>query len=431
MVNAVPVDAPGEEPAETSSEATSEKTQTTPGTNPGNHGEPKLRILIAADTYPPDVNGAAVFSHRLAKSMAARGHEVHIAAARTSRGPDMVEHTDEATVHRFRSFKAPTHEYIRLCLPWLVEPAMRRLMDELQPDVVHVQCHYMIGKAAIDAAAERGVRTIATNHFMPENLDPFLPFPDWFRRIVAKNSWRDMGKLMGKAAVVTTPTPLAARTMMQRAGFEKVLPLSNGIDVDYYRLGPDEVLTPPARPTVLFVGRLAVEKNVDVLIEAIAKTDPALGIGLDIVGDGEQRAGLAAQIQQLGLGDRVRMRGHVDEDALRRAYLEADVFCQPGTAELQSLVSLEAMSAGTPVVLADALALPHLVEEGVNGYLFEPGNSAHLAARLEQLFTLSPEQRTRMGERSQERAGRHSLKTTMDAFEKLYRGADWIEGRTP
>ncbi|MGJ9405399.1 glycosyltransferase [Nesterenkonia aurantiaca] len=417
MVNAVPPEAPREDVAEN------------PPGEPAEQPPAKLRILIAADTYPPDVNGAAVFSHRLAKNMAARGHEVHIAAARTSRGPDLVEETDEATVHRFRSFKAPTHEYIRLCLPWLVEPAMGRLMDELQPDVVHVQCHYMIGKAAIDAAAERGLRTIATNHFMPENLDPFLPFPGWFRRIVAKNSWRDMGRLMGKAAVVTTPTPLAARTMMERAGFEKVLPLSNGIDVEYYRLRPEEVLSLPERPTVLFVGRLAVEKNVDVLIEAIGKTDPALGIGLDIVGDGEQRDLLAAQIQELGLGDRVRMRGHVGEDALRRAYLEADVFCQPGTAELQSLVSLEAMSSGLPVVLADALALPHLVEEGANGYLFEPGNSAHLAARLEQLFAISPEQRTAMGERSRERAGRHSLNTTMDAFEKLYRGADWIESR--
>ncbi|MBO0595658.1 glycosyltransferase [Nesterenkonia sp. E16_7] len=417
MVNAVPPEAPREDVAEN------------PPGEPAEKPPAKLRILIAADTYPPDVNGAAVFSHRLAKNMAARGHEVHIAAARTSRGPDLVEETEEATVHRFRSFKAPTHEYIRLCLPWLVEPAMGRLMDELQPDVVHAQCHYMIGKAAIDAAAERGLRTIATNHFMPENLDPFLPFPGWFRRIVAKNSWRDMGRLMGKAAVVTTPTPLAAQTMMERAGFEKVLPLSNGIDVEYYRQRPDEVLNLPERPTVLFVGRLAVEKNVDVLIEAIGKTDPALGIGLDIVGDGEQRDRLAAQIQELGLGDRVRMRGHVGEDALRRAYLEADVFCQPGTAELQSLVSLEAMSSGLPVVLADALALPHLVEEGVNGYLFEPGNSAHLAARLEQLFATGPEQRTAMGERSRERAGRHSLNTTMNAFEKLYRGADWIESR--
>lgn len=386
-----------------------------------------LRILIAADTYPPDVNGAAVFCQRLARYMAAAGHEVHVAAARNTAGPGVVEETPEATVHRFRSHKAPTHEYYRLCLPWQVEPAMDRLLAEIQPDVVHVQCHYMIGKAAIEAAERRRIRTIATNHFMPENLDPFLPFPGWFRRIVAENSWRDMSRLMGKAAVVTTPTPLAAETMKRRAGFQRVLPLSNGIDVDHYSLRAGETVEPHPRPTVLFVGRLAVEKHVDVLIDAVAQTDPALDIGLEIVGDGEQRDRLAGQIEHLGLGDRVHLRGHVDDDELRRAYIRADAFCQPGTAELQSLVSLEAMSAARPVILADALALPHLIEEGRNGHLFTPGDVADLAAKLEDLFRRSPEERAEMGRHSRTMAQRHSQAKTMAAFEQLYRGADWAE----
>lgn len=391
-----------------------------------NSGKP-LRILIAADTYPPDVNGAAVFGYRLAKHMNARGHEVHIAAARPGPGPDTVEQRDEATIHRFRSFKAPTHEYYRLCLPWLVEPAMGRLMDSIEPDVVHVQCHYMIGKAAIEAAEARRIRTVATNHFMPENLDPFLPFPRWFKRIVSANSWRDMGRLMGKASVVTTPTPLAARTMVEKAGFDRVLPLSNGIDVDYYTVRPGENVPTRDKPTVLFVGRLAVEKNVDVLIDAISKTDPALDISLEIIGDGEQRDKLRDQVETLRLHDRVNMRGHVDDVELRRAYIAADAFCQPGTAELQSLVSLEAMSAAKPVVLANALALPHLVSEGENGYLFEPNNSADLAEKLNQIFRKSAVERAAMGAASREKANQHAIGKTMAAYEALYEGADWVE----
>ncbi|MDO5493893.1 MAG: glycosyltransferase [Nesterenkonia sp.] len=388
--------------------------------------EKKLRILIAADTYPPDVNGAAVFCQRLARSMTAKGHEVHVAAARNESGPDTVRHHEEAVVHRFRSYPAPTHEYYRLCPPWKVGPAMDRLLEEIRPDVVHVQCHYMVGKAAIDAAVRRRIRLVATNHFMPENLDPFLPFPAWFCRIVAKNSWRDMNRLMGQASVVTTPTPLAAETMRRKGGFDRVLPLSNGIDLNEYRLRPGETIEPAPRPTVLFVGRLAVEKNVDVLIDAVAATDPQLDIGLDVVGDGEQRDLLSDRIVRLGLSDRVRMLGHVDDAALRRAYLRADVFCQPGTAELQSLVSLEAMSAGRPVVLADALALPHLVEEGRNGHLFVPGDPTDLAAKLESVIRLSPQERRRMGEHSRTMARRHSIATTMDAFEAIYRGADEV-----
>ncbi|NDK31280.1 glycosyltransferase [Nesterenkonia haasae] len=386
-----------------------------------------LTVLIAADTYPPDVNGASIFGYRLAIHMTARGHRVHIAAARPGPGPDVVEHHDEATIHRFRSFKAPTHEYHRLCLPWLVEPAMRRLVAEIEPDVVHVQCHYMIGKAAILAAEAARVRTVATNHFMPENLDPFLPFPKWFKRIVAKNSWRDMGRLMGKASVVTTPTPLAADTMLAKGGFEHVLPLSNGIDVDYYSTAPDEPIAQRDKPTVLFVGRLAVEKNVDVLIDAVAKTDPELEINAEIIGDGEQRDKLRDQTAELGIEDRINFRGHVDDADLREAYIAADAFCQPGTSELQSLVSLEAMSAAKPVVLADALALPHLVAEGENGYLFEPFNSDHLAQQLNRIFRKTPEERTAMGLRSREKANQHAIGKTMAAYEALYYGADWTE----
>ena len=249
------------------------------------------------------------------------------------------------------------------------------------------------------------MRLIATNHFMPENLDPFLPFPQWFKDIVSRNSWADMGRLMSRASVVTTPTPLAAKTMKAKGGFEHVLPLSNGIDVDFYSPKPEEELPRHERPTVLFVGRLAVEKNVGVLIDALARTDPQLGLCAEIIGDGEQRDVLREQILQQGLEDRVTMRGHVDEAGLRSAYLAADVFCQPGTAELQSLVSLEAMSAAKPMVLADALALPHLVTEGQNGYLFDPNNSADLAEKLNTIFRRTPQQRQAMGDASRKKAG--------------------------
>ena len=385
-------------------------------------GPKPLKILIAADTYPPDVNGAAVFGFRLATAMTKRGHSVDIIAGRSDKGPTFVEQRPEAQVHRLRSHSVPTHETWRICLPWEIKRDIKRIFDEVQPDVVHIQCHYMIGQATIAEAVRRGIRTIATNHFMPENLEPFLPFPQWFLNIVAKNSWRDMGKIMGKAAVVTTPTPLAAKAMRDHAFLHKVLPLSNGIDAAAYELAPGESIDKPDHPTVLFAGRLAVEKNVDTLVEALAMTDPALNVQLEIVGDGDERKNLEGRVAAMGLGRRVSFLGHVDDDELRRAYLRATVFCQPGTAELQSLVSLEAMSASKPVVLANAMALPHLVEDGVNGYLFAPRDPADLAAKLNAVLGQSPERIEAMGEASHAKAVRHGIDETMDTFERLYRG---------
>ena len=202
-----------------------------------------------------------------------------------------------------------------------------------------------------------------------------------------------------------------------------MLPLSNGIDFAAYELQPGETIEPHEHPTVLFAGRLAEEKHVDVLIKAIGKTPPELNVHLEIVGGGEVRPALEELVQRLGLGSRVKFLGLASDDDLRKAYIQADLFCMPGTAELQSLVTLEAMSASTPVVLADAMALPHLVRDGHNGYLFTPNDSDDLAKKLTQILELPKDQQEAMGQASRQMVEPHSIQGTLQTFEDLYRGA--------
>lgn len=387
-----------------------------------------LTILIACDTYPPHLNGAAQFGYRLARGLNGRGHDVHVLAPNDVDGGSRSDLDGEWPVHRLRSHGVPTHEYWRICLPWEIKKEISLLFDRVQPDVVHIQCHYMVGEYTLYEAEKRGIRVIATNHFMPANLDPFLPFPRWLKDIVAKNSWKDMGKIMGRAAAVTTPTPLAAKAMHAHAFLPDVLPLSNGIDASVYELQPGETIEPHEHPTVLFVGRLAEEKHVDVLIDAVAKVPAHLQVHAEIIGGGEVKGSLQAQVKQLGLEGRVVFRGLVSDEELRRAYQRADVFVMPGTAELQSLVTLEAMSASTPVLLADAMALPHLVDAGRNGYLFQPGNSDELSERLTSILELDPAERTAMGAHSRSMVDRHSLDATLDTFEDLYYGRPVVQG---
>jgi glycosyltransferase involved in cell wall biosynthesis len=234
-----------------------------------------------------------------------------------------------------------------------------------------------------------------------------------------------MGKVMGQADVVTTPTPLAARAMHEHAFLRKVLPLSNGIDSAAYEPKPGEHIEPHAHPTVLFAGRLAEEKHVDVLIEAIGKTPPELNVHLEVVGGGEVRPALEDLVRRLGLGSRVKFLGLASDEDLRKAYIRADLFCMPGTAELQSLVTLEAMSASTPVVLADAMALPHLVRDGENGYLFTPNDSDDLAKKITQVLELPKEELRAMGRASRQMVEPHSIQGTLQTFEDLYRGATY------
>jgi glycosyltransferase involved in cell wall biosynthesis len=375
-----------------------------------------LRILIGAETYPPDVNGAARFAERLATGMAARGHEVHVVAPSPT-GPPTREVHDGVTVHGVRSHQYFLHSDFQVCMPWETFPATAAVMDEIDPDVVHTNAHMVVGRGVVRAAHRRGRPLIATNHLMPENLIGYSPIPRPLQRAFYALAWRDLGRVFGKAAVVTAPTPRAVDLLVRKAGLVDAFPVSCGIDADRYRSVPRR--TGPV-PTVLFVGRLDQEKRVDELIKAFAALPAGIPGRLEVVGDGARREDWTTLADDLGLGERVRFHGFVSEQELLEAYAGADVFCMPGIAELQSLVTLEAMAAGLPVVAADAMALPHLVRPGRNGWLYTPGDVPELTTRLAALLGDAATRR-RMGAASREIVAAHAIGATLDRFEGIYK----------
>jgi glycosyltransferase involved in cell wall biosynthesis len=136
-----------------------------------------MNLLIANDTYPPDVNGSAYFTKRLAEGLAGRDHEAHVVAASTGRRTEVVRRGG-VIEHRMRSVPVPFHRDFRFSPP----PGLhRRVLAEVRsvrPAVVHAQGHFFIGRAAIRAAEELGVPVVATNHFMPDNLVFYLGLPE-------------------------------------------------------------------------------------------------------------------------------------------------------------------------------------------------------------------------------------------------------------
>lgn len=380
-----------------------------------------LRIVIGADTYSPDVNGLSRFSSRLAAGLAARGHEVHVVAP-SHDGPPAVRVEDGVTVHTLKSHRWFSHPTFRVAWPWTTRPRTARLFAEIAPDVLHVQGHFPVGRGLVHAARAMGTPIVATNHFMPENLVGHARIPKFLQKPVTKVGWWDMNLIYRHADVVTAPTPRAVELLEKATGMTGSLAVSCGIDAAKYRAdknAADE--TPSGPPVVLFVGRMDQEKRVDELLRAFAALPAGTDARLEIIGEGvmrEEWTGLAAE---LGIGTRTRFPGFVDEDELVAAYKRASVFCMPGIAELQSIVTLEAMAAGTPVIAANAMALPHLVRPGRNGWLFTPGDVPELSTRLAALLG-DAEMRRRMGAASLELVAQHGLGATLSTFEGIYEG---------
>ncbi|MGW0516183.1 glycosyltransferase [Crossiella sp. NPDC003009] len=380
-----------------------------------------LRIVIGADTFPPDVNGAANFAHRLASGLAAQGHDVHVLCPAPDVSAELLAGShamDGITVHHVRSHRWPFYQKFRFATPWQANRTATELLRELQPDVVHVQAHFVVGRALAKAAPALGIPLVATNHFMPENLFALVKMPGWLRAGSARLAWRDLVSVFGRAQVVTAPTPRAVKLLQDNKLGREALAISCGIDIEKYRRAQPQQAGPGR--TVLFVGRLDEEKRVNELLEALAKLPEELDVRAEIVGDGSCRGSLEALADRLGVRARVTFHGHLSDAELLAAYARCDLFCMPGIAELQSLVTMEAMAAGKPVVAADAMALPHLVRPGRNGWLFPPGNVLALAARLTQTLS-NPEMLATMGKASEAMIAEHAIANTIGRFERIYR----------
>ncbi|WP_338120421.1 glycosyltransferase [Brevibacterium aurantiacum] len=390
---------------------------------------PARRILIPTETYAPEVNGAAKFAERLAAGLAARGNDVHVACP-SATGKASVSTEDGVTVHRMTSHRWLLHPTWTICMPWETKPELSRLLDTLQPDVVHTQAHFVIGRYAFSEASRRGIPVVATNHFMPDNVRPYLRAPKSLLDGGTAVAWWDLRRKFQSADFITVPTQLAADLLTQNGFTSPIRAVSCGIDLERFaHLRDDEAVQPAtvpdpvsgsAPPRVLFVGRLSSEKHAADIVEALAKTDPALGLEADIVGGGDQEEPLKELAAELGIADRVHVLGKITDKELMDAYQRCTFFCMPSTAELQSIATLEALASRKPVVLADAVALPHLVRDGINGFLFPPRDIEELASRFTQICELSEDDLDTMARASLDVVAKHDIEYTLDTFESIY-----------
>jgi len=299
-----------------------------------------------------------------------------------------------------------------------VRKQSRAILDSFQPDVVHFQSHIVVGRGVSIEAQKRGIRIIGTNHFMPENMLQFSLVPKGFQDQLVRALWKDAEHTFKRAEAVTTPTRRAAEFLEKYTGLAGVQAISCGIDADNY----SPSFAPRTENRILFVGRVTGEKQIDVLVQAVALLDPSLKAQVEIVGGGDQRRNLEHLVESLGLSAQFTFTGYVTDEELREAYSRATVFAMPSIAELQSIATMEAMASGLPIVAANAMALPHLVHDGQNGYLFEPGSAQDLADKLTRVFTRSPDELDALKHESLKLIEAHDIKRTLNTFERLYRG---------
>ena len=384
-----------------------------------------MRILIAGTVYYPAMNGQAVFTKSLTEGLAQRGHEV-LSIFPSEKGYAYSTTRNNVRIEAIRSFNLTmihTDAYFSL----FSRRAIRQIFKSFQPEIVHIQDHFPLSRDVVLEARRCGIKLIGTNHFMPENLAAYVPpLLSNIKPLYNRVMWNWMLEVYNRLDVATAQSKASAALLRAEGLRIPVYPVSCGIDQGHFYPDPSvdraamraRYGLDPKRKLFLFVGRVDHEKRLDILLHAVKLLDRD-DIQLAIAGRGSAQEELQTMANELRLGKRVHFTGFIPAEDLPGLLNSADIFTMPSEAELLSIASLEAMACGRPVLLANAVALPELAGDGINGYLFRPGNAAD-AARCMALLADHPERWPRMGAGSLEKANFHSLENTLKQYENLY-----------
>lgn len=316
---------------------------------------------------------------------------------------------DELETAGVRCIHLPKHGRISPGFVW----SLWRFLRRERFDVIH----------AFSLTGELWVRALLpllpATRFIASVRGLCLGYPDW--------QWTLKRWILGRADAVIANARAGAGYTSQRTGYplERIDVVANGIDVDQ---DDDEaslasvrhgLALPADRVVALFVGRLVVEKNVPLLLDAMARIEASKRPLLLLAGDGPLAASIDARIAELRLGGDVRRLG---ERGDTRALMQlADLLVMPSREEGLSNVILEAMASGLAVLASDVGGNPELVEDDCTGWLFRSGNATELAAKL-QVFAEDPDLRRRIGDAARRQAvDRYSVASLVAGTESIYR----------
>jgi glycosyltransferase involved in cell wall biosynthesis len=308
-----------------------------------------LRLGFFTEIYRPVVNGVVASIEALADGLRARGHQVYCFA------PRMPGYTEaDGPVFRMPSLPLPTRTSYRLTLPLVSRRNLNGVIKRLS--LVHVHSPFVTGWMGMRYARRYGMPLVYTYHTQLEAYAHYVPFEPNAIRFIASQLTRTFANHVD---AVVVPTPAMAARLRELGVTVRLEIVPSGVDVGYFGAGRrDDGLR--ARLGVglsdrllLYVGRLAKEKNVELLLQAVARANVD-SLKLIVAGDGPHRHELERLAAELGVMRTTRFLGVVARDNLPNLYASADAFLMPSTTETQGLVLAEALAAGAFVIAADA-----------------------------------------------------------------------------
>lgn len=336
-----------------------------------------LKIAVVTETYPPEVNGVAMTIGVMTKELSTRGHYLEVIRPEQHADRYPSTRTQHAEV-LVKGLPIPGYPAMRIGLP--ATGLLKQRWSAMRPDVVQLVTEGPLGLSAMFAARKLGIPVVSEYH---TNFNAYARHygKSWLKQPIANY----LKYLHNATAVTLAPTAEMAESL-RCCGYKHVEVVSRGVDTQ--RFSPDQRSgqlrrtwgASPDDPIVLHVGRLAAEKNLDLLFDAfdaIEAVNPRARLVL--VGDGPERPRLSRK------HPRHFFAGVQRGQSLASHYASADIFLYPSMTETFGNVTLEAMASGLAVVAFDYAAARDHIRHDVNGLLSHFGDHGEFKALAAEL----------------------------------------------
>jgi len=379
-----------------------------------------MKVCMVSDQVFPAVGGEGIVTQNLCIRLSQRGHKVIILTSRVPHPPKI----KDIEVIRFPAFSIPQKGYFATALWYQISSILKKRKIQ----IVHVNLPTFLGWQSFLAARKLDIPRIAGFHVQVGNVIPYdLPPFSFLKKLV--ELW--FSYFYGLADFLISPSNLGKK-ILSRYLSGKVEVISNGVDLGIFNL--DAVSLKEGKrfrekfrlkdsPFLLYVGRLSREKNVGYLLKIMQiLTKKNFPVKLLIVGEGELKVLLQKKTFSMSLDKKVIFAGYLPERELLCAYKEADIFILPSLFELQSMVVVEAMAMGKPILVgrSSQSAACEMVKEGVNGYTFDLRDPLDAAEKVESIlsnFSLKES----MQKASLRIARDHDIQISISKVEDIYR----------
>ncbi len=375
-----------------------------------------MNIAMFTNTYLPHVGGVAQSVDRFSTVMRHRGHDVFVVAPTYDHAME-----DQPYIHRVTALQNFDGSDFSVALP--VDFDLANNIDAFQPDVLHAHHPFLLGNTAARYASSRSLPLVFTYHTMYEHYTHYVP--------VELDAFKDYVVQMAKGFAnfcdaVIAPSQSTAEVLKQRGVNRPIYVAPTGVDIDDYADGDgrharEQLGIPEHASLIGTVGRLAPEKNLPFLAEAIAKALQANKHAWALmVGDGPSRKPMQKIFADTDVNDRVIFAGVLKDQNLCDAYHAMDVFAFASKTETQGMVLVEALSTGCPVVALDAPGAREVIDDGTNGRLVHDETPAALADAMNDILARDDEDARTLRDQAAESAKPFGTEKCVDRVLDVY-----------